>query len=325
MIITRTPLRVSFVGGGTDIPWFFLEHGGSVISTSINKYVYVSVHDLFEDEKIYLKYSQTELVNNPSDLKHPIVRAILSEMDLKGIEINVSSDVSGGSGLGSSSSFAVGVLHSLYVYQNQFQDKRVLAEEACRIEIEVLKEAIGKQDQFASAFGGLNHLEFQKDGHVTVNRVNMSAEGLNWLHNSMYLMRFGRGQRSASDILQKQREFAMTSLETIEALKELSALSKTTVKDIEKQPYELGRALQISWKLKMRSNPFGFFEDADAAIQYGLARGAIGGKFLGAGGSGFILFLVEDGSQPFFEERMKGNRLYKVNPDDYGSTLIYLD
>jgi D-glycero-alpha-D-manno-heptose-7-phosphate kinase len=325
LIITRTPLRVSFVGGGTDLPWFFQEYGGSVISTSINKYVYVSVHDLFEDEKIYLKYSQTELVGNPNELRHPIVKAILSELGLKGIEINVSSDVSGGSGLGSSSSFTVGTLHSLYVYENRILDKKNLAEDACRIEIEILREAIGKQDQFAAAFGGLNHLEFKPNGEVTVDRINFPSEGQKWLNESMYLMRFGRGQRSASEILQKQKEHATGNRETMNILQELSELSRNTVKLIESDPYELGRSLQISWELKMKSNPFGKFEEADTAIKYGLKQGAVGAKALGAGASGFILFLVEDGSQRFFETRMGGYKLYKVSPENQGSVLIYSD
>lgn len=296
-----------------------------MISTSINKYVYVSIHDLFEDEKIYLKYSQTELVNNANELKHPIVNAILTEFGLKGIEINVSSDVSGGSGLGSSSAFTVGTLHSLHLYLNKGFDKTFLAKEACRIEIELLKESIGKQDQFASAFGGLNLFEFLPNGEVSVRKISLSSEGIDWLSSCMYLIRYGMGQRSASEILKKQKAYALKNNETVNVLKELSELSRNTINLIEKDPYELGKALREAWSLKKKSNPYGGFREAEDAIDYGLKHGAIGAKVLGAGGSGFILFLIEVGSQSFFEKSMKGYKLYKIRPDQYGSTLIYRD
>ena len=166
MIITRTPFRVSFAGGGSDIPSFYEKHGGCVLSTTINKYMYVSVHPSFEAGDTVLKYSQTEIVDNIEKINHKYFKEVLSMLRIHGVEIVSTADVPAGTGLGSSSSFTVGLLHALYSYKGKFVSKEKLAQKACEIEIERLKNPIGKQDQYAAAYGGLNFYEFNPDGSM---------------------------------------------------------------------------------------------------------------------------------------------------------------
>ena len=172
MIGTRTPFRVSFIGGGSDLKEFYSRAPGCVLSTSIDKYMYIFVHPFF-DEKIQVKYSKTELVENIEDIKHPIVREILSEFNLQGVDINSIADIPAGTGLGSSSSYTVGLLHALYAYRDEIVSPNTLAEKACYIEIDVLNEPIGKQDQFAAAYGGLNIIRFLEDGNVKIEPIKI--------------------------------------------------------------------------------------------------------------------------------------------------------
>ena len=158
MIITKTPFRISFVGGGSDLEAFYSQHPGAVLSTSINQYMYISSHKYFDEDQIRVKYSQTETVKNIADLKHPILKVVLDKFKLKGIEISSIADIPGGTGMGSSSSFTVGLLQNLYAYVGKQVSKKELADEACNIEINLLKEPIGKQDQYAAAFGGVKIL-----------------------------------------------------------------------------------------------------------------------------------------------------------------------
>ena len=173
MIITRTPFRVSFAGGGSDIASFYEKHGGCVLSTAINKYMYISVHPSFDGEETVLKYSETETVKDIADIKHKYFKQVLTDLQIKGVELVSTADVPAGTGLGSSSSFTVGLLNSLYAYKGVYAGKERLANEACEIEIEKLKNPIGKQDQYAAAYGGLNFYEFRRDGSVTVEPVIM--------------------------------------------------------------------------------------------------------------------------------------------------------
>ncbi|MBR4761407.1 MAG: GHMP kinase, partial [Clostridia bacterium] len=168
MIITRTPFRVSFAGGGSDIASFYEKYGGCVLSTAINKYMYISVHPSFDSDETVLKYSKTETVKNIADIEHKYFRQVLGDLCVKGVEIVSTADVPAGTGLGSSSSFTVGLLHALYAYKGAYASKEQLAREACETEIDKLLNPIGKQDQYAAAYGGLNFYEFRRDGSVTV-------------------------------------------------------------------------------------------------------------------------------------------------------------
>ncbi len=204
MLITKTPFRVSFCGGGSDIAAFYEKYGGCVLSTTINKYMYISIHPYFNPEQTMLKYSENELVGDIKDIKHKIFRQVLNDMQVEGVEISSTADVPGGTGLGSSSTFTVGLLNSLYCYKGKFASKGRLAKEACEIEIEKLGSPIGKQDQYAAAYGGLNFIRFNKDGAVSVAPIMMQADTYKNLQNN--LMMFYTGiTRSANSILSEQK------------------------------------------------------------------------------------------------------------------------
>lgn len=323
MIITRTPFRVSFLGGGTDLPWFYEEETGAVISTAIDKYMYLSAHPLFSSENILLKYSTTEYVSRPQDLKHPIAREVLSRELLNGIDISVTADVPSGSGLGSSSAFTVGMEHLVAAYKNRFASQEELATRACNIEIDILKEPIGKQDQYASAYGGLNLYLFQRDGTVDVRPLNLSPENWDFLAKSMVLVRVGTGSRSASKILGEQAQSSKKGTKQFNALKDLRDLTVASFSTISNDIRELPRILNASWELKKISNPNASNQEIDELISKGKSLGASGSKLLGAGSSGFVLFIVEPEMRQNFIERLSGRNCLAIRPDRTGSTVIY--
>ena len=202
MIITRTPFRVSFCGGGSDIPKFYKKNGGCVLSTGINKYMYITIHKTF-DQSTMLKYSETEIVKHWTEIKHKYYKQMLSDFNLNGVELVSTADIPAGTGLGSSSSFTVGTLHAIYAYMGKYVSHERLAREACEVEIDKLGQPIGKQDQYAAAFGGLKFYIFNKDGTVSVEPVILRKEQYRQLEEN--LMMFYTGDvRSASSILQEQ-------------------------------------------------------------------------------------------------------------------------
>ncbi|MBO4433673.1 MAG: GHMP kinase [Clostridia bacterium] len=291
MIITRTPFRVSFAGGGSDIASFYEKCGGCVLSTSINKYMYISVHPSFDRNETVLKYSKTETVSDIGKIEHKYFRQVLGDLGVKGVEIVSTADVPAGTGLGSSSSFTVGLLHSLYAYTGKYVSKERLAREACETEIDKLKNPIGKQDQYAAAYGGLNFYEFRKDGSVTVEPVMMDKYKKRELEEN--LMMFYTGQlHSASAILKEQSgnisagEKQKSQLKMCDLAREL--FSSLTAGNVD----AMGEILHENWLLKKTlasgiSNPA-----IDEAYEKAIKAGAIGGKLLGAGGGGFLLFYV---------------------------------
>ena len=191
MIITKTPFRVSFCGGGSDMSDFYREHGGCVLSTSINRYMYITMHPYFDRNKTAVKYSQTEIVDDIADVDHSIFKYVLNEKKISGVEIVSTADVPSGTGLGSSSAFTVGLLHTLYCYQGKYVSKGRLAEEACVIEIDKLGNPIGKQDQYAAAFGGLNFISFHKDDTVSVEPIVTKSETLKELQANLVMFYTG--------------------------------------------------------------------------------------------------------------------------------------
>jgi len=203
MIITRAPFRVSFCGGGSDLPGFYEKYGGCVLSTSIRKYMYLMIHNYFHKDQIVLKYSKTETVSDYSQIEHRIFRQCLSDFDIKGVEISSVADIPSGTGLGSSSSFTVALLHLLHTYKGEFVSKYKLAKDACDVDINKLGEPIGKQDQFAAAFGGLNFYEFQPNGFVSVEPIIMAPESYRKLEDNLLMFYLG-GTHSASAILKEQ-------------------------------------------------------------------------------------------------------------------------
>lgn len=322
MLITKTPFRVSFCGGGSDLASFYQEHGGCVLSTSINKYMYISIHPYFDQHLTCLKYSQTEIVDDLSKIDHKIFKLVLNNMNVSGVEITSTSDIPGGTGLGSSSTFTVGLLNTLYCYRGKFASKAKLAAEACDIEIEQLCSPIGKQDQYAAAFGGLNFIAFNKDGTVSVSPLVMRAETLKQLQKNLMMFYTGT-TRSANDILSEQKK-NMSQKEKSQNLLKMCDLTRDMKSALENNDLStFGEIMNESWDLKRTlasgiSNP-----RIDEIYETAMKNGALGGKLLGAGGGGFLLFYCEEKYQKKLEVSLN------LRPFDFafeqdGSSVIYI-
>lgn len=322
MIITRTPFRISFVGGGSDLEAFYSKSTGAVLSTTINQYMYISSHKFFDRDKIRVKYSQTETVNHPSELQHPILRTILSKFQLSGIEVSSIADVPSGTGMGSSSSFTVGVLHNIYTVLGLEVSKEQLAKEACEIEIDILKEPIGKQDQYAAAYGGLNIFRFYSDGTVKTEPLNIDSETLKVLNQNLIMFYIGN-QRKASDILAEQKKNT-SSDEKFKALQQMVALVDELKTSLEKGTIDnMGHILHENWMLKQQlassiTNP-----EINEIYQTGLENGAIGGKLLGAGGGGFMLFYCKPDMTSTLHKALCKLRPFEFSFEQEGSKVIY--
>jgi len=324
MIITRTPFRISFVGGGSDLEAFYSRRKGAVLSTTINRYMYLSSHRFFEQDKIRVKYSRTETVGNIAELQHPIFRVAFERFKVSGgLEISSIADVPAGTGMGSSSSFTVGLLHNLYAATGQQVTKEQLAAEACDIEINLLREPIGKQDQYAAAYGGLNLFEFNPDGSVRVEPVQISRDNLDYLQDQLVLFYTGT-QRSASEILQQQRENTSNKKGAFEALSEMVDLVyelKNVL--VSGRIDEMGRLLHENWLLKKSLTGSISSGAIEQAYDTALKHGATGGKLLGAGGGGFLLFYCPKEKQSELIESLQPLRLFDCKFDEEGSKLIY--
>lgn len=322
MIITRTPFRVSFAGGGSDIASFYEKHDGCVLSTAINKYMYISVHPSFDRKQTVLKYSKTETVENIADIEHQYFKQVLTNLGISGVELVSTADIPSGTGLGSSSSFTVGLLHTLYCYKGKYVSKERLASEACDVEIEQLGNPIGKQDQYAAAYGGLNFIEFRRDGGVIVEPVIMSTRSLRKLEAN--LMMFYTGQlHSASAILKEQKQNITAGDKEANQLK-MCGLARELREELQKNNIDaMGEILHKNWLLKKTlasgiSNPA-----IDEAYEKAMGAGAIGGKLLGAGGGGFLLFYVPLDKQDAVKEAI-GLPQMPMAFDRQGSAVIYV-
>lgn len=325
MIITRTPFRISFVGGGSDLPAFYRMHGGSVLSTTIDKYMYISSHDYFEAGQIRTKYSKTETVNSVAELEHPILRTIMQRLGVgEGLEVSSIADVPAGTGMGSSSSFTVGTLHNLMAREGRLQEvnKAWLGEQACRVELEDLGEPIGKQDQYAAAFGGLNIIDFHANDHVTVSPIQLSAEELLEFSSHLKLYYFGN-QRSASSILKEQSQLA-SEVDKVQALKEMVGFVRPFADHLRSGEWEaIGHLMDENWRLK-QSLASGIstqtIQDAYAAAQQ---AGAWGGKLLGAGGGGFLLFIAPPSQHLALDHALSPLRPFPFTLETAGSQVIF--
>ena len=290
MIVSRTPLRISFVGGGTDLPDFYEEHGGAVVSTSIDKWIHVVLARRFEGD-VRVSYSRTEIVESAADVQHELVREAMRMTGVpRGVDIVTLADVpSHGTGLGSSSTLTVGLLNVLYAFQGIYKGPLQLAEEASRIEIQVLGKPIGRQDQYAAAVGGLNFIEFlPRGGGVRVEPVVCPADVFKDLQRSLVLFYTGR-QRSASDVLSGQRD-AVQDGSAIESLKKMRDFAHELRERLGAgDSSALGRLLHENWELKRRLTGGISDDTVDGWYERALAAGATGGKILGAGAGGFLL------------------------------------
>lgn len=323
MIITQTPFRMSFFGGGTDFPSYYKEHGGAVISTSFDKYCYVTVRHLppFFDYKTHLTYSKEEKVSSVADIKHPAIRNAMEWLGMDDIRLTYESDLPARSGLGTSSSFAVGMLEAFYALKGQYADKRKLADDAIYLERTLCAESGGVQDQIAAAFGGLNRINFSRDGY-SVNPVIISPRRKQRLNKSLMLF-FTGFSRFSSDI-QKGTEVSMKDKTSL--LKEMYGLvdeAEKVLVSADRSLDEFGRLLDYTWKLK-RGISGGISTDTiDGQYQKALDAGALGGKLLGAGGGGFLLFYVPEDKQAAVRKAMGGLLYVPFKFENDGTKVIH--
>ena len=321
MIGTKTPFRMSFIGGGSDLKEFYSRSNGSVLSTSINKYMYVFIHPFF-DNRIQIKYSKTELVDKIEDIKHPIVRTILNKFKLTGIDINSIADIPSGTGLGSSSSYTVGLLHAIYKYNGIEINSKELSEKACEIEIDLLNEPIGKQDQYAAAYGGLNVINFFKNGSVKVEPVNIEKETLYNLQRNLLLFYTGH-TRKASNILIHQKKGIINDEKKFLTQKKMTSLVKEAKLCLENSNLDdFGKILNKNWVLKRSLSKKISNSHIDDIYDIALKSGATGGKILGAGGGGFLLLYCIKEKQKKLRNRLRELREIEFSFDSSGSTSI---
>jgi D-glycero-alpha-D-manno-heptose-7-phosphate kinase len=324
MIITRTPFRISFVGGGTDLPEFYRVTPGAVVSTAINKYMYVVVNQRFTDAIRVSFYSKTEIVDTVDEIQHPIVREALKLVGIsKGIEIASIADVHAGAGLGSSSSFAVGLLNALYAYNGTLKSAEELAREACHIEIDILGEPIGKQDQYITAYGGFRYLQFNSDETVFTEPIIWPKENTAQLAQNLLLLYTGN-VREASHILAEQKENTRqgSKMDSLEKLRDMAFELKKQLNN-NASPSIMGEYLHKGWLLKKQLANNISSDQIDGHYEKALNAGALGGKVSGAGGGGFLLVYCPKEKQPRVTESL-GLRELKFSFEPEGSKIIYV-
>ena len=325
MIITRTPFRMSFFGGGTDLSGFYNEHAGAVISTTFDKYCYVTVRHLpaFFDYKTHLTYSKTEYVNSYEEIQHPAIREAMKHMDMHNIRLTYESDLPARTGLGTSSSFAVGMIEAFYALNGKYADKRKLADDAIYLERELCKEAGGIQDQIAASFGGLNRIDFSKDGY-TVRPIVISRARKEKLNNNLMLF-FTGFSRFSSDI-QKGTEKSMKD-KTKELLEMYSLVDKAekVLTDESCELDEFGRLLDYTWKLKRGISSGISTGSIDEQYEKAMKAGALGGKLLGAGGGGFLLFYVPQEKQAAVKKALENQMYVPFKFENEGTRIIHFE
>ncbi|HDY70287.1 MAG TPA: GHMP kinase [Nitrospirae bacterium] len=321
MIISQTPLRISFVGGGTDLKSFYHKEDGMVLSTAIDKYVYVIVKERFDD-KIYINYSIKEIVDDVSQIKHQLVREAMKKIGIdKGVEITTLADIpSEGSGLGSSSTVTVGLLNALYNYVGKQVTLEQIAREACEIEIDICGKPIGKQDQYAAAYGGLNKITFHSDESVSVDKVSLFNKDIIQL-GSRLLLFFTNKTRKADAILKKQKKMSGDNRAILRRMKDFVPKLESSLEGSKFSM--LGKLLHENWKLK--KSLVGSISNAEINKMYNKAMdaGAQGGKICGAGGGGFLLMYVPKAKQDKVREALSDYREMHFMLDSFGSRIIF--
>jgi D-glycero-alpha-D-manno-heptose-7-phosphate kinase len=324
MIISRTPLRMSFVGGGSDLPSFYRKFGGAVLSTTIDKYVYVNVNKKF-DNGIRVAYSKNEEASSVDKIEHRLVRKTLGHMRISGgIEIATIADVpSHGTGLGSSSSFAVGLLNALAAYQGNHVSADTLGQDSCHMEIDLCGEPIGKQDQYAAAFGGLNLIEFRKDDSVLVTPITMTPEKREILFRRIIVFYTGIA-RSASGILRSQSDEVASDDEKQAALRKMVSLASDLREELQNGKLDsFGEMLHENWLLKKTLTASVSSETIDAWYDAARDNGAIGGKILGAGSGGFLMFYAPEHAHDAIAQCLPNLRRVKFGFEPLGSRIIF--
>ena len=320
MIISQTPLRIGLLGGGTDLPGYYREHGGRVINCAIDKYIYVIVKQRFDDA-IYVNYSKKEIVSRVDDLEHELVREAMHMAGVvNGVEITTLADIpSGGSGLGSSSAVAVGLLQALFAYQGRQVSGEELAERACTIEIDRCQKPIGKQDQYIAALGGIRDIRFGPGDEVVAQELGMSSAGRRALQQQIMLFYTGI-TRSADAILVKQRANIASTRPQLDLLRDLAGLAADRLRhgDVD----AIGPAMRESWEAKRKLATGVSTDEVDAAVTRALDAGAAGAKLTGAGGGGFLLVICPPERQRVVRERLSDMQELPIKLDRLGSRIV---
>jgi len=321
MIISQTPLRISFVGGGTDFKDFYEQEEGWIVNSAIDKYIFVIVNERFDD-KIYINYSQKEIVDSVDEIKHDLVREAMRKTGVtKGIEITTLADIpSEGSGLGSSSSVTVGLLNALYHFTGNPQPPEVLAREACEIEIDILKKPIGKQDQYIAAYGGLRFFKFKADGSVEAEKIYLN-NGMNRKLGSNLLLFYTGKTRKADNILCEQKENILDRLEIMRQMKMQAVELRDYLRAGDND--KVGDVFQKAWKFKKQLASKISNGDIDAMYENALDAGATGGKICGAGGGGFLMLYCPRHKQDAVRLALKDYREFPFFLEKHGSKIIF--
>lgn len=327
MIITQTPFRMSFFGGGTDMESFFKKHGGAVLSTTFDKYCYVNVRHLprFFDYSTELTYSKIERVKNIQDIEHPAIRNAMKMLDMHEMRLTYEADLPARSGLGTSSSFAVGMLNAFYALKGKYADKKKLSDEAIYLERKLCKEAGGWQDQIAASFGGFNRINFNTDGTYDVLPVIISPERKKTLNENL-LMFFTGFTRFSSDVQKANASIKETQdVKEKRLLEMLSLVDKAEhiLTDKNADLDDFGRMLDYTWKLKRQTGSAVSTNSIDALYDKGIQAGALGGKLLGAGGGGFLVFYVQPEYQKAVKEAMDDLLYIPFRFEDGGTRVIH--
>lgn len=323
MIITKTPFRMSFFGGGTDMESFFMENCGAVLSTTFDKYCYVNVRHLprFFDYSTELSYAKIERVTDVNDIQHPAIREAMKMLDMHEIRLTYEADLPARSGLGTSSSFAVGMINAFYALKGKYADKKKLADAAIYLERELCKEAGGWQDQIAASYGGFNRINFNSDGYEVLPLI-INPERKRQLNNNL-MMFFTGFTRFSSDV---QKANASNKADKVNQLKEMLALvdeAEKVLVDKQSDLDEFGRLLDHTWRIKRKTGNTVSTNSIDELYDKGLKAGALGGKLLGAGGGGFLVFYVEPDKQEKVKKAMEDLLYIPFEFEDGGTRVIH--
>lgn len=323
MIITKTPFRMSFFGGGTDMESFFRSNGGSVISTTFDKYCYVNVRHLprFFDYRTELTYSKTERVNSLDEIQHPAIRHAMEMLDMHEIRLTYEADLPARSGLGTSSSFAVGMLNAFYALKGKYADKRKLADDAIYLERELCHEAGGWQDQIAASFGGFNRIDFGANGYE-VHPIIISPSRKKQLNDNL-MMFFTGFTRFSSEIQKKNQDSTEAKQKQLMQMKDLVDDAERILVDQSRSLDEFGELLDLTWRLKRSTGSAVSTETIDELYQKGMDAGALGGKLLGAGGGGFLIFYVRPEQQNQVRAVMKDLMYIPFQFENGGTQVIH--
>ena len=318
-----TPMRISFIGGGSDIKDFYQtnNNGGAVISAAINKYVYIILNKYHDKRRCLLKYSKTEIVRNIKDIKHPLIKACMKKSNLWGLDINSVADISAGTGLGSSSSFTVGLISALQCYKKRPASKKTLAEKACEIEIDILRQPIGKQDQYAAAYGGLNIIKFQQNGDTTVEKIT-NRKVINFLKENLLIINTGIRKNNKVVLYEQKRNIKKGKifLEHLRFMRNSvfdfkSALIKRDIK-------VCGDILHENWRKKRELAKRITTRDINKIYEDALSCGALGGKILGAGGGGYLMLICPKNEQKKILKKFKKLEFLNFEFDNFGSRKL---